>query len=156
MNGIFGIFLRRIGNAAGSVFNIHCAGTLVFHSRQQSGIARAAILRPSLDAQWENSNPLLGNDAFQVALPDGIRIACFPSDRDRTGRSLHTVVTHRISVFLRCADSIRQIGIGAGRTPLLERKPDGCFVEVFGVALHRPVAQSAFGAQERHLRGIHP
>ena len=156
MDGVFGILLRRIRDTAGSVFYIHRTGTLVFDCRQQLGIARAAILRPRLDTQRENSDPLLGDDAFQVTLLDGIRIARFPRNRNRAGRALCTVIIHRIDISQRRTERIGQIGVDTGRSPLLERQFDGLFVEIFGIALHRPAAQGAFGAQERHLRGIHP
>ena len=38
----------------------------------------------------------------------------------------------------------------------LERQPDTLLVERLGVAAHRPAAQSALGAQEGHLRSVHP
>jgi hypothetical protein len=84
------------------------------------------VLRPRLDAQREDGDPFLHDDAFKVAFE--VLGSVDPRNPD-VALGHRAVVADRIGVGRGLDVSLGQIGVGAAGTALLERKPYGCFVE---------------------------
>ena len=131
--------------------------TRIYH-RKHFRIARTAVFRPCFDSQREDSDPFLHDDAFEVALLNGLRIAAvrrrFPRNGDfAPGRC--AVVAQRIGIGCRLLRGVDQIGVGPRCSPLLERKSDSLLIERLR-RLGRSPAQFVLCMQEGRFRGIEP